>query len=236
MSARDFFGVPTDYTVYRATIQVLDQIAGGVPSDPSVTKKWLEAKLELDETALDELLAATIAERDAPLSAKEKIDALMATPDAPSVNGFKRNIDTGELAWEGRCAKAALKEWMNSAYPGVKFPGKTKMTDGAIRKGLMRVAAEYVFVDPLLIGLGVKQPDVTEERIKHVMTPQGPRSAINRVEVVHQPQLVFDVSVRDDFLPKEAWARIWQVGERIGIGSDRARGDGQFELISFEKH
>jgi hypothetical protein len=151
---------------------------------------------------------------------------------APSVNGFKRD-DNGQLCIEGRIVKAALKEWMNSAYPGTKFPGKTKIE--GLRKGLMRYAAEAVRVDDMLIGLGVKEPTTIEERIKHVMTPQGPRSSINRVEVVEQPEVTFTISVRDDFIPEDAWARIWSVGEAIGLGSDRGRSDGQFELTEWQR-
>ena len=35
----------------------------------------------------------------------------------------------------------------------------------------MRYLAEAVVVEDILIGLGVKEPTMVEERIKHVMTP-----------------------------------------------------------------
>jgi len=164
----------------------------------------------------------------------ELADALMGTEAAPSINGFKRHPDTGELVYEGRCMKAAIKEFANSAYPGTEWPGKEKVAKG-FRKGLMSTLAERVFVREIYIGLGVKEPTGVEERVKHVMTPQGPRSSISRVEYVQQPTLEFHLRVRDDFLPWEAWARIWQVGEEIGIGADRGRSDGRFELLAFER-
>lgn len=233
MAASDIFGkaAAQTYTQYRATLRFKNLIVGGIPSDKSVIEGWIRSRMDLGDAAISELVEQTVEERGV-LTPDEAIEAVMQSELAPSVNGFKRD-DNGELCIEGRIVKAALKEWMNSAYPGTKFPGKTKI-DG-LRKGLMRYAAEAVRVDDLLIGLGVKEPTAIEERIKHVMTPQGPRSSINRVEVVEQPEVTFTISVRDDFIPEDAWARIWSVGEAIGLGSDRGRSDGQFELTEWQR-
>ncbi|MFI7114012.1 hypothetical protein ACIBK9_47380 [Nonomuraea sp. NPDC050227] len=236
MSAVDIFGTASSVAIYRVRLQVLDKIVGGVPSSPSVIKGWLKTRMELGDRDLQELTQKTLTERfqDRQPSADELADALLESDAAPSVNGFKRIPDTGELAYEGRCMKAALKEFMNSAYPGVEWPGKSAVSKG-FRKGLMSTAAERVFVEDIYIGLGVKEPTGVEERIKHVMTPQGPRSSINRVEYVDRPLLEFTLKVHDDFLPAEAWGRIWERGEDIGVGSDRGRSDGKFELVSWER-
>ena len=233
MAASDIFGkaAAQTYTQYRATLRFKNLIVGGIPSDKSVIEGWIRSRMDLGDAAISELVEQTVEERGV-LTPDEAIEAVMQSELAPSVNGFKRD-DNGELCIEGRIVKAALKEWMNSAYPGTKFPGKTKIE--GLRKGLMRYAAEAVRVDDLLIGLGVKEPTTIEERIKHVMTPQGPRSSINRVEVVEQPEVTFTISVRDDFIPEDAWARIWSVGEAIGLGSDRGRSDGQFELTEWQR-
>ena len=233
MAASDIFGkaAAQTYTQYRATLRFKNLIVGGIPSDKSVIEGWIRSRMDLGDAAISELVEQTVTERGV-LTPDEAIEAVMQSELAPSVNGFKRD-DNGQLCIEGRIVKAALKEWMNSAYPGTKFPGKTKIE--GLRKGLMRYAAEVVRVDDLLIGLGVKEPTMIEERIKHVMTPQGPRSSINRVEVVEQPEVTFTISVRDDFIPEDAWARIWSVGEAIGLGSDRGRSDGQFELTEWQR-
>lgn len=233
MAASDIFGkaAAQTYTQYRATLRFKNLIVGGIPSDKSVIEGWIRSRMDLGDAAISELVEQTVTERGV-LTPDEAIEAVMQSELAPSVNGFKRD-DNGQLCIEGRIVKAALKEWMNSAYPGTKFPGKTKIE--GLRKGLMRYAAEAVRVDDMLIGLGVKEPTTIEKRIKHVMTPQGPRSSINRVEVVEQPEVTFTISVRDDFIPEDAWARIWSVGEAIGLGSDRGRSDGQFELTEWQR-
>jgi hypothetical protein len=236
MSATDIFGAKSSVVRYRVTLRVLDKLVGGVPSSESVIKGWLKTRMELDGRDLQELTEKTLKERfpDRQPTADELAGVLLESEAAPSINGFKRIPDTGELAYEGRCMKAALKEFMNSAYPGTEWPGKTNVSKG-FRKGLMSTAAERVFVEETYIGLGVKEPSGVEERIKHVMTPQGPRSSINRVEYIDQPLIVFTLKVHDDFLPTEAWARIWERGEDIGIGADRGRSDGKFELLGWER-
>jgi len=236
VSALDVFGGDDVYTTYRVRLRVIDKLVGGIPSSPSVIKGWLKARMEVGDRELQELVEQTLAERfpDRQPTVDELADALLSTEAAPSINGFKRIPGTGELAYEGRCMKAAIKEFANSAYPGTEWPGKEKIAKG-FRKGLMSTLAERVFVREIYIGLGVKEPTGVEERVKHVTTPQGPRSSISRVEYVQQPTLEFHLRVRDDFLPWEAWARIWQVGEEIGIGADRGRSDGRFELLAFER-
>lgn len=244
MGATSIFGTSSSVARYRVRLQVLDKIVGGVPSSESVIKGWLKSRMELGDRHLQELTQKTLEERfpNRQPSADELADALLDSDAAPSINGFKRIPDTGELAYEGRCMKAAIKEWANSAYPGVDWDGKTaqdteigRPLPKGFRKGLMATLAERVHVVDLYIGLGVKEPTAVEERIKHVMTPQGPRSSINRVEYVQSPLIEFELKVHDDFLKPEAWGRIWERGEDIGIGSDRGRSDGKFELLAWER-
>lgn len=244
MSAAELFGVKPDYTEYLMTMQVRELLVGGIPSDPSITRKWLEARLEVDEATLQELFEQTIKERNTPMSVTEKVDALMESDGAPSINGFPR-LDDGQLAYPGRCLKAGFREAANSAYPGVDWDGKKGAKGVAPRKGLMSTLAERVFVRDYLIPLGVQAAEISsnagegpawvEERVKHVMTPQGPRSSINRVEVVHRPLLTATIRIHDDFLSSEALGRILTRLEDIGIGADRGRSDGQFDLVGWEE-
>jgi hypothetical protein len=241
MSARDIFGAEAakNETTYRVVLRFKHLVVGGIPSDRSVIEAWLRARMELGDASLSELVSQTVAERGV-LTPDEAIDAVLASDLAPSVNGFKRN-ENGELCLESRIIKAGLKEWANSSYPGTDWPGKAKYLinkkgdASLVKKGLMKYLEEAVTIEGVFIGLGVKEPLEVQERIKHVMTPQGPRSTINRVEVVYQPEITFTMRVRDDFLPDEAWARIWVVGEGIGLGSDRGRSDGQFTLESWKR-
>lgn len=261
MSAIDVFQakglkIASANTRYDCELQVNNLLVGGVPSTPNVIRGWLRSRLdkidgEVKDAALEQLVEQTLRERFAgeQPSVDDMITALMADESAGlSVNGFKRTA-SGELGYESRCLKAAVKEAVNSAYPGVDWDGKAGAKGIAPRKGLKSTLEERVIVEGTLIPLGVKASEVlpnepeipvpgsawVEERVKHVLTPQGPKSALNRVEVVFQPTLNFTLVVADDFLAMEAWARVWERLEMIGIGADRGRSDGQCVLTKFDK-
>jgi hypothetical protein len=234
MGAREIFADAlkiSPFARYEVEIQCIDKLVGGIPKDPDTIKKWLAARMEMGDAALIELAEETIemmvgADGNEPKT-EEILDALVAK--VGTGNGFKR-LD-GELVFEGRCLKAMLKEASNVVYPGTDYPGKP----AGLKKGLMRTLAERVFVEELYVPLGVTDPSDTEQRIKHIMTPQGPRSAINVVDVIDKPHMEFHVRVLDDFMSREVWARLWEEAESIGVGADRARSDGRFELVRFEK-
>lgn len=233
MSAANIFPGAGIFTRYAVELQVVNRLTGGVPKDPDVIKGWLKTRLEMEDAALIELAQETyeqVRTDDREPSTDELADAI--TGEYASGNGFKRI--NGELVYEGRCMKAAFKEAANIAYPGTDFPGKAAIGK-AFRKGLMNTLTERVFVVEEFIPLGVDVPTVTEQRVKHVRTPQGPRSAIGVVDFVEKPLLRFHVDVLDDFVKDEVWGRLWQALEQNGIGADRARGDGVCELIRWER-
>lgn len=236
MSALTLLGDPAKddkFTRYHAEIQVHDKLIGGIPKDADTIKKWLASRIEGgNDLVLQELVNETVAEMAEASGAAPGPDELLneVARRTEGGNGFK-SVD-GQLVYEGRCMKAALKEAANIAYPGTQFPGKPK----DIRKGLHRFMAETVFVEDRYIPLGVSAPSGTEQRIKHIfVTGKGKQGTINIVDYVEKPLLSFTVAVRNDFLPQSGWLEIWQTLEYIGIGADRARSDGQFELITWDR-
>jgi hypothetical protein len=243
MSALEIFGKESDvFTHYRARVQFRELLIGGVPSSPSVIRAWLRAKLDMEDQALTELVAqiAEARETDDPLSTDETLDAIMNDPEArPSINGFLRN-DSAELLFPGRCVKACLKEAANSAFPGKIWPGKTSL---GVQKGCAASFVERVFCQEDTIPIMVEDKPVsnfspslaTEERVKHVRTPQGKKSVISRVETVMKPSLDFTISVRDPEAFEKVWPRLWASAEEIGMGADRARSDGRFDLVIWEE-
>lgn len=247
MTARDIFAKHlTDaelraagtWDVYQVELQVRDKLIGGVPKDPDTIANWIRSRMDLDDRALMELANETATKMEAEGGQRPTGDALVdaVAREMEGGNGFK--LVDGQLVYEGRCAKAALKEGANVAYPGTDWPSKTRVASG-FRKGLMAALAERVFVDDLYIPLGVTAPSGTEQRIKHVKTAQGPRAAINVVDFVDRPTLRFTVRALkttkgESFLTWPEWLRIWEAAQHIGIGADRARSDGKFDLVQFE--
>lgn len=261
MSAASVFAgkgvkVPSHFIKYDVELQVNHLIVGGIPSTPNTIKGWLKSKLDkaveggIADAHLAQMVQKTLHDvfPDQQPSLDEIIEALMVNPDAGvNINTFVRIPGTGELAYESRCMKAAFKEGLNSAYPGTDWDGKKDSKGIAPRKGLLRNGVERIFVLGTHIGLGVKEDEIspepdtgrvwTEERIKHITDVKtGAKvSCLARVHVVHRPTLTFQVAVADDFLSDEAWFRVWDVMEKIGIGADRARGDGQFSLEKWDR-
>lgn len=233
MAAIDIFGAKAEgaFTKYHVEVQVLDRLVGGIPKDPDTILGWLRSRLEMEDRVLIELAYETAAAIEADTGTRPGSEELLHAVAREFEGGKTFKRADGQLVYEGRCMKAALKEASNVVYPGTDWPGKPK----GIRKGLMRRLAESVFVEDQFISLGVSAPSGTDQRVKHIMGPQGPRSAIDVYDYVDKPHLSFTVSVLDDFLPQEAWARIWPTAERIGIGADRSQSFGKFELIAWER-
>ena len=125
MSARDIFATETDeFTRYEATLVVRDKIIGGVPKDPDTILKWLRSRLEMEDRAIIELAEETAAAMQTEAGERPAADELLAevARKFEGGNGFKSA--NGQLVYEGRCMKAALKEAANVAYPGTNWPGK----------------------------------------------------------------------------------------------------------------
>ena len=159
---------------YACTIEA-HHMSGGVPNDPQIIKGWLKSRLlgkDGRDMELASLVAKTALERgiDMEKNADEAIDKTDV-----NVNGFKR--DKEGLVFEGRCVKAAIKEYFSIALAGnhfaVRDPGDGKLKQpkwGATGKGLHSFIAEHVQVPeefiPLYRGDGSRytEPDSIEQR------------------------------------------------------------------------
>lgn len=235
MSAADIFGKESRWHTYEGELRIA-VLVGGIPKDADQIRAWLKARLEMGDAELQAVAEETIKEMGLnpdDLMTPEKLDELVDDIMAKTVkgNGFKQ--PNGELVWEGRCLKAALKEACNACYPGVNpWPGRPN----GIRKGLASYFVERVEVVDRYLPLGRKKPDIEgEQRIKRVNGPQGKRSAINMVDICEDVTVSFTIKVLDDCIPEQLWSELWEYVETGGVGADRSRGDGRSELVSFAK-
>jgi hypothetical protein len=240
MTAREVFGLngTSKWKSYHVKIHI-SSLVGGIPKDPDTIRKWLKARIAADDVEIQKIAEETIlAMKLEPGQYPDPdavVDALLVTMKG---NGFK--VRDGELVWEGRCLKAAIREAAAVCYPGTKeWPGIPKDAEGKkeSRKGLAAYLVERVEVRDQYIPLGRKTPDIAgEQRIKHVKTPQGPASAISVVDLVEDVTVsaTIDVLNGDQCIPPKLWGELWEYVERGGVGADRARGDGRCELLTFE--
>jgi len=74
-----------------------------------------------------------------------------------------------------------------------------------------------------------------------VVTPQGPRTAIKRVDYVQHVSFSFEVWVlttaaqEKRHVGEEELKRMLALGQENGLGADRSQGQGKFEVTAFEK-
>ncbi len=198
------------------------RIAGGVPTDPNVAEGWLKTKLGVEKDDLiRQMVAEVMVERG--VTADEAAQLVNANKN---LNGFKRYGD-GELFYEGRQLKAALKEACSIAVAAGKLSVRGW---GKTNKGLLGYFAEHVFVEEEMLPLGVKEPTGISQRFVHTFRGSG----IQLEEYVDNATFDFTVRTDHDFAAKE-WAAIWTAGEQNGIGASRSQGFGRYEVTRWEK-
>lgn len=196
----------------------IDRLVGGIPRHPEIVRRWQEArwpaesKLGPDDPATsDEAAEVTI----------ENLAGQILEEQQGIWTGFVEVPNGGGLAIEARQVKAMLKESANILRTMIKVHGKTI----PLRARL----AERVFVKPDFIPLGVTTPTETVERPIHVMTAQGPRTALKRTDICRDVKVMCELQVLDDGVISEATLRtILDHASRNGIGTDRSMGAGQF--------
>jgi hypothetical protein len=194
----------------------VDRLVGGIPRHPEIVKRWQEARwgkpLPTDPQTPDEAAAITVENLGNQAMSDEEKAAIWT--------GFAEK--DGYLVIESRQVKAMLKESANIVKPLVPDTrGKTIPLRSRV--------AERVFVHPHFLSLGVAQPTGTIERPIHVMTAQGPRTALKRTDYVDNPVIECTLRVLDDGMITEKILRfILDHASENGLGTDRSQGAGTF--------
>jgi|SRR5262245_1465178 len=202
---------------YRLELSV-DRLVGGIPKNPDIVKRWQEArwnerKLEAGDPATPEEAAEITI---------EMLGEQMEAEEKGIWTGFVEAPEGG-LAVESRQIKACLKESANILRTMIRVHGKTI----PLRARL----AERVFVVEHLLPLGVDQAQ-SRERPIHVMTAQGPRTALKRTDYVVDAKLSCTLKVLDDGVISETILRdILDHASLNGLGTDRSQGEGTFTYV-----
>ena len=213
------------YVFYEVKITILDKICGGIPKAKDVIEKWVEVRVKGPE-AQKEIIKETVEAMGDQLT-EEKIASMWT--------GFKRD-ERGPYI-EARQVMALLKESAN-ILKGLK-PKTGKGSKPVINIANFRARlAERVFVEPNRLHLSVRaeEPVPFMERTIRVMTIQGPRSALKRVDYVEQPTITFALRVlNDNLIGKEELEKVLEHGQHLGLGADRSQGYGKFDLVAIEE-
>jgi hypothetical protein len=215
-------------------LELKNRIVGGVPTDPDLIAGWVAANMpSVSEEEKAKLAEKTVLELGA--AAEEKAEGMWTT--------FKR--DSTGVYIEGRQVKAMFKEASNvlrEALIKAESKGKDKDAKKETKSrftNLKSKVAERLFVEDEKIymlrdGKPLPKVDGNEERAIHVMTAQGPRTALKRTDFVNAPATlkftlrflgdgVVDQDLIDTLLEYSSWN---------GVGADRSQGNGLFEVKS----
>lgn len=200
---------------YTLEMQI-DRLVGGLPKHPEIIKRWQEARWP---TGGDAVAGKTVDQATAETVEALGDQALSDGEVAGVWTGFAER--DGSLCIEERQVKAMLKESANILRTLLPVRGKVI----PLRSKL----AERVFVSPHWISLGRAEADETVERPIHVMTRQGPRSALKRTDVCRDVKVTAELRVLDDGIISEATLRsILDHASVNGLGTDRSQGAGTF--------
>lgn len=211
-------------------------LAGGIPQDPNVVEGWIRAKLRdtRSDAEIQDVVASTMAE----LGLSEEEAVTEASAKMVGMNGFKRNLETGQLYVEGRQLKAALKEAVMVAVNAGKLPtGKWGNPDNAsFKKQIKGWFPEHFFIAeerlPLFHedGAPVTDPDGTTQKFVHT----------HRGDSISYEQYVLDAvvpfTVQADFeLTEKQWAMVWLTGQLQGFGASRSQEYGRYVVTRWEQ-
>ena len=234
------------WKTYQVELQFTTSFASSTPKNTKDIEAMLGARMPNkppeDAIPLDEL-AEQIKEE---VEATEEVERGYAT--------FKRDDDG--LYYEARCVRGHIKDCANIlqkllAIKALKSkvanrvyvqPAKIRM----IREGKVIQTPDGTFdteVTPVgmpwlhTVPLGqINEPDGTETRIVHAMTPKGPRSSLKAIDYVNFPLLKFRLKLLDDgVIGEDILLAIFEYGGEHGMGQERSQDWGKYELVKLEE-
>lgn len=235
------------FAIYRVQLEFRDRVVGGTPSNPKLIEAWLRSKMHitreeelkqltlqtLRELGLDpELFAGEDGEVPEGLTFETLAEVAEKIAKKSNTSMFKR--DEHGLYVEQRALKACLKENAAIVYPGSVMAGSRATRWPPTGKSPRSALAEWVFIEPDHISLGVQEPTGVDLSIGHITGPQGPRSTLDYYEYVERATIEAEIMVLQDRVPADAWPYIWREAEENGLGAKRSQGFGRFWVKAWD--
>lgn len=219
---------------YFVELRFRDKVLGTQPKSREVMKKWLESK---------HVAAEIIEEQMAKLSPEQNIEE----ETQMAWTGF---FTDERGPWIGTYqVKAMFREMLTTLGITVEKRGSKQTYQHLmeilacdVNRGMLKGPASsrlYLWRE----GQVVSEPDGSEERTGHVVTPQGPRSILKKHDYIAQASLRFLVSVparmaegrSTSVLGDREVARCLAHGGGDGIGCSRSQGFGTFDVVVLDR-
>lgn len=217
------------WNVYKVEISFSDRVLGQVAESLEARLAKVEALVRAGK--MPEEVAEKIREetrlRFSDMNGDEEPEDGAEEASKQMTNIFWRDTD-GALYIEKRVVKSAIRDCLSQ----LGIFKKKRGSKGAHNLGL------YVEPDRLKFLRGddaITEPDGVHEMPVHVMTAQGPRSAITRSEYIEEPSLRFEIRVlKDAKLGKADLISGLALLQKCGIGGKRSQGFGQLTVTKCE--
>lgn len=228
------------YDIYNVQLTFRDKICGGMPKNPELLKGWIAATTKHEDELTDKQV-------------EEAREALLEPTQDKSWNTFPAD-DKGLFIW-CRAVKALFKESASMLRVNTQRLGSKQIFQHGFEiKPTGAALAAAMGVKQVLengtrvvgkqkhdrIYLGKTAPDGYDEGPIHVQTPQGPRSAIKRVDYATDVVLEFEVWVlhtapaEKRHVGEDELVEMLRFGQENGLGADRSQGHGKFDVTHFE--
>lgn len=201
---------------FTVRLRTTAPLCGGVPRNDELVRSWLKAHTGYDDATTDAQEAET----------REAMEGRITKGEDAVWTSFPSNAQG--LYLHERQLKAMLKE-------NAKVLGLVKANPG-----LGQILQHAVHVRPAYIALGRTEPDGCEEKPIHVMTAQGPRTALKRFDYLNPGvEFAFTVAVakggKGGLFTLEMLATILANAQSAGIGANRSQGFGTFEVAEMNE-
>jgi hypothetical protein len=208
------------YDKYSVTIKVRDKLCGGVPKNHELIESWVKAR-----TAHDDRMTKT--------QTAEVIETVLEEKTESAWTGFQCDPEHG-LFLATRNVKAMLRESATMLRLFVKKRGSKQIVQHGFEiKGGWHHSDGRVY-------LCQDEPDGADEGAIHVMTAQGPRTAIKKVDYVSQCEIKFQIWVfktaaqEKRHLGEADVIEMLTFAQENGLGAQRSQGYGKFDVTGFE--
>lgn len=205
------------YDRYAVTIAFREWLCGGTPRNQELIEAWVKARTGHDDA----------------LTKQQTAEALAALTDQVAEKswiGFPAD-DRGLFVWS-RQVKALFREAATMLRITTQKMGSKQIFQHGFEIKEPGTGGDRLHLDR-------KEADGTDESPIHVVTAQGPRTALRRMDYVTKAKLSFEIWVlrteaaEKRHVGKEEIVKMLAFCQENGLGASRSQGYGKFDVVEF---